>query len=177
MTIVSVPYPTPAFGLCPRDQHGITDLIVHHSAGPISQTPLQIDAEHRGNGWAMIGYNFIITSGGVVYTGRPIDVVPAAAYGRNTQSVNVVLLGNFQRGDPGFTGVPSPMALAALRTLAVTLHQRLPSIVRTIGHRDVATTFYGYDPADYSTACPGSELYAQLPALRSFIASALRKVA
>jgi len=170
MNIVHVDYPAPAFAMTPRAISQITDFIIHHEAGSLTETPLGIDAQHRAEGWAMIGYNYIIDTKGVVYDGRPLDVVPSAAYGRNTQSVNVSLVGNFEKGDPGFTGPPTDEQIASLEALGVYLHKTIPSIERTIGHRDVATLFYGGD-GDYATACPGSLLYAEIPLIRAKIAS------
>jgi len=169
MVIHPVNYPAPEFGMAPRSLSAITDFIVHHSAGALTQTPLDIDAEHRGEGWAMIGYNFVITPNGEIYEGRPLTVVPSAAYGRNTESLNVVLIGQFQPDAAAFTGNPTEAQLLSLRDLCLAMHKKFPSIVRTIGHRDVAPMFYPSDQGDYSTACPGDRLYAELPAIRQYV--------
>jgi hypothetical protein len=168
MNITHVDYPAPAFAMSPRPS-AITDLIYHHEAGSLTETPLQIDMQHRGEGWAMIGYNYIIGTDGTVYDGRPLDVIPSAAYGRNSQSVNVSLVGNFELNDPGYTGPPTAAQIQACIDLGVYLHQQIPSIERTIGHRDVATLFYGGD-GNYATACPGSEFYKQLGTIKAAIA-------
>jgi N-acetyl-anhydromuramyl-L-alanine amidase AmpD len=124
----------------------------------------------------MIAYNYIITPDGKIYDGRPVGYVPAAAYGRNLQSLNVVLVGNFEKGDGGFTGPPTAAQYSSLVDLSVFVHQHFPSILRTIGHRDVATEFYpGVDEGDYSTACPGSELYSLLPAVRAAVTATFSK--
>lgn len=172
MNIVAVNYPAPAFPMSPRSESTITDYIIHHEAGSLTETPLEIDQQHREEGWAMIGYNYIVGTDGTISTGRPLDVVPSAAYGRNTESVNVSCVGNFQQGDVGFTGPPTQAQLDALVDLGVYLHKRFPSIVRTIGHRDVATLFYGGN-GNYATACPGSVLYGLLPEIKEKIASQL----
>jgi N-acetylmuramoyl-L-alanine amidase len=170
LTIQNPNLPPPAFAMTPRALSQITDYIIHHEAGPITETPQEVDSQHRAEGWSMCGYNYIIDQSGIVWECRPLDVVPSAAYGRNTQSVNVSLVGNFQVDDPGYTGPPTDAQLTAIVELGVYLHRQLPSIERTIGHRDVATMFYGGD-GNYATACPGSQLYAQLPALKAKIAS------
>ncbi len=168
MTLVIVHPNYPPFGtMTPRATSDITDLIIHHSDGPLDQTPLDIDQEHRNEGWAGIGYNYVITPDGTIYKGRPDDVIPSAAYGRNEQSVNVCLIGGFEPG-PGCTGVPTSSQLNSLKSLIVSLHKTYPSIVHTIGHRDVATMFYPNDTANYATACPGQRLYDLLPSLRAF---------
>lgn len=146
----------------------ISDIIVHHTAGPTSQTAYEIDTEHRNIGMAMIGYNFLIAHDGAINEGRPIQYVPAAAFGRNHESINVCLVGNFEHGDHGYTGPPSAAQIVALKQLSVYLHSTYPQISRTIGHRDVATLFYPGDEADYATACPGDQLYALLPDIKDF---------
>lgn len=166
--IHEVAYPQPAFPMAQRSPSSITDLIFHHSDGPGNQSPLAIDAEHRAEGWCMIGYNFVISSDGTVYAGRNPIYVPSAAYGRNAQSVNVCLLGDFEPGTNGY-GQPTSAQVQAAKMMAVYLHARYPSIVRTIGHRDVAVLFYPDDRADYATACPGLAFEALLPEIRSYV--------
>jgi N-acetylmuramoyl-L-alanine amidase len=168
VNIQNMAYPPPNFALVPRNLFQVTDLIVHHSAGALTEGPLDIDAQHRNQGWAMIGYNFVITPDGTAYYGRPVNFVPAAAYGRNAQSIDVCLIGNFQEGDAGFTGEPTAEQVATLKDLSVYLHQHFPSITVTIGHQDVATRYYPNDTAPYSTACPGNLLEAILPAVREY---------
>lgn len=166
-------YPAPG-NMTPRALSEITDLIFHHTAGPTSQSALDIDQEHRNEGWAMIGYNYVIDGDGQIYEGRPAEFVPSAAYGRNSQSVNVVLTGNFQSDDKGYTGEPKQAQIDAAKALAVYLHNQYHSIVRTIGHCDVARMFYPQDQADYATACPGNTFYTQLPTIKSFVLNGMK---
>jgi hypothetical protein len=175
MTIVQPNYPAPAFPMTPRDVTDIVTLVIHHSDGAPDQSPLDVDAEHRAEGWAMIGYNFFIGGDGTVYRGRPTNVVPSAAYGYNTPSVDVCLAGDFEPGTSGFQAEVPPVQLQSLKDLSVLLHQHYPTISLTIGHGDVATMFYPNDTADYSTACPGSVLEALIPSIRSYTAGKLNK--
>jgi hypothetical protein len=175
MKIVAVDYPAPAGDMAPRSFSDITDLIIHHSDGSPNQSPLDIDQEHRAEGWDMIGYNYVIAGNGTIYKGRPDQYEPSAAYGRNMQSVNVCLLGDFQTGTPGAQSLVPDAQLTALKQLALLLHQKFPTIERTIGHGDVATLFYPGDPGDYSTACPGNVLESHLPELRAYVAAQLHR--
>lgn len=172
MNIVSVAYPPPAFAMTPRDVSQITTLIIHHSDGAPNQSPLDVDAEHRAEGWAMIGYNWFIGGDGTVYEGRPSNVVPSAAYGDNSPSVDVCLAGDFEPGTDGYQSEVPAVQLQALKDLAVEVHQHYPTITGTIGHRDVAA-LYPNDPGDYSTACPGDACYAQIPAVKAYVAGKL----
>lgn len=167
LTIKTPDYPPPAFEMTPRDLSQINTLIIHHSDGSPDQTPLDVDAEHRAEGWAMIGYNFFIGGDGTVYEGRPTNVVPSAAYGCNTPSINVCLAGDFEPGTDGAESSVPDAQLQALKDLSVLLHQHYPGIMRTIGHRDVAS-YFPNNPGDYSTACPGSVLYAQIAAVKAY---------
>lgn len=153
--------------MTPRDLSVVSDLIFHHSDGPQDQSPLAIDQEHRNEGWSMIGYNFVIAGDGTVYAGRPLDVVPSAAYGRNTVSIDVCLLGAYQPGTPEYNGPPPAAQVQSAKDMSVYLHQKYPNIVRTIGHRDVAS-FFPNNPGDYSTSCPGTEGEALLPEIRAY---------
>ena len=166
-------YPAPTGPFTQRTLASITDFIVHHSAGPTNQTPLEIDAFERSEGDIFMPYTWLIGPDGTIYTGRPADVVSAATYGRNAQSVAVCLIGNFQEGDPGFTGPPSDAQLDQLLELCVFAHRTYPSIERTLAHRDVAPMFYPNDEADYATACCGSVLYADLPGIKAKVVAEL----
>jgi hypothetical protein len=170
-----ITYPNPQSVMALRDPGEITDLIYHHSAGSPDQTPREIDLEHRERGMAEIGYNYVIAKDGTIYNGRAANFIPAATFGRNAQSVNVCVLGNFQHDDPGYTGAPTPEQIMSAKNLGVYLHAIFPSIVRTIGHAQVAELFYPDDKEDYSTLCPGSEFLALLPAIKLYIAENLHQ--
>lgn len=77
-----------------------TDCIVwHHSESPdVSLSVLR--SWHTapwplGNGWEDIGYHKIIHDDGHVENGRDITLVGSHAYGVNSRSIGVVLMGNF----------------------------------------------------------------------------------
>jgi hypothetical protein len=175
MEILPVDYPAPG-NMTPRPLHEITDFIIHHTAGSLTQTALDIDAEHRSIGDAMIAYNWIITPDGKVYAGRPVEFVPAAAFGRNLQSVDVSLVGQFQPGAGAYTGPPTSEQYSSLVDLCTWAHKQFPTIDVTLGHRDVATEYYKNDPADYSTACPGDKLYELIPQIRLAVNQVLKAI-
>lgn len=164
MKIEQPAYPPPNGTPAYRDLKVVTDLIIHHSDGPEDQSPLAIDQEHRGNGWVMIGYHYVIAGDGTISEGRPLGMVPAAAQDDNTDSIDVCVLGDFQPGTDGYNGSPTPAQLASLKELSVYLHKLVPSIERTIGHRDVAGM--EHDPS-VATSCPGDTLYALIPQIKA----------
>ena len=56
--------PAPSLTMTPRDLSAVTYLIIHHTDGAPDQTVPQIDQEHRNEGWAMIGYNYVVDGAG-----------------------------------------------------------------------------------------------------------------
>ncbi|MDQ5821694.1 MAG: peptidoglycan recognition protein, partial [Actinomycetota bacterium] len=163
--------------------------VVHHTASTNSYTAAQSAALMRGfqayhvksNGWADIGYNFLVDRYGRVFEGRyggiERNVVGAHAEGFNTGSVGVAVIGTF--GSAGIT----PAARAALVNL---LAWRLdvahldplatfdflsggnprfptgaPVFLRAVaGHRDTGFT-----------SCPGTVLYGTLPTVARDVAA------
>jgi hypothetical protein len=164
MNVVQPNYPPPNGEPAYRDLSVVVEEIIHHTAGATTQTPLEIDAEHRARSFVMIGYHRLIGPDGTVYLGRPLEMVPSAAQGSNTISVDICLIGNFQPDDPGYTGPPTPEAIQALKECSLDVHQRCPNIERTLGHRDVN-----------QDACPGDKLYALIPEITAFVHAGLHK--
>jgi len=168
----------------PRYADNVHVAIVHHTAGSNSYTASQsagivraIYLYHvQGNGWNDIGYNFLVDKYGQIFEGRyggmTRAVIGAHAMGFNVGSVGVAVIGNYS------SATVTPAARAALVSL---LAWRLdlahvdpvsrvvrvsagnprypPGTAVTLnaisGHRDT-----------YPTSCPGTSLYAQLPAIR-----------
>jgi N-acetylmuramoyl-L-alanine amidase len=171
LTIVQPDYPPPAFPMAPREVP-ITALIFHHSDGSPTQSPLDIDQEHRGEGWAMIGYDLVIPLDGSFVAGRPEGVIPSAALGMNYDSIDVCILGDFQPGTDGFEASVPAAQLRAAKEIALYYHQKYPTISQTIGHRDVAVELSCPNDA---TACPGQVFEDCLGEIRNFVASRLGK--
>jgi len=174
MNIATVNYPAPTSPFTPRSAGAITDFIVHHSAGPKSQTPMQIDAFERTEGDIYIPYTWLIDDKGTIYSGRPPEFISAASYGRNAESVAVCLIGNFQKDDKGYNGPPSTAALNSLYDLCLYAHKKYPSIIRTYPHGSIAHLFFE-DDDNYATECAGDQLNALVPGIKSRISKLLVK--
>jgi uncharacterized protein (TIGR03437 family) len=130
----------------------------------------------KGNGWADIGYNFLIDPAGTAWEGRGDGVLGAHFSGVNTATAGISMIGTY-------TGVaPSAPALAKLVELltwqaqkynldpnGVTLHAASGLDLNVIsGHRDA-----GLSPrASGRTECPGVALYPLLPDIREAVCSA-----
>jgi hypothetical protein len=160
-----------------------TEGVNNYSAAQSASIVLGIARYHRdGRGWNDIGYNFLVDRFGRIFEGRAggitMPVIGAQAGGWNSVSTGVAILGSF-------TGNSAPRAaveaVGALLGWKLALHGVPPSgtveivsaggsenrwpngrtvkFQRIVGHRDGC-----------STDCPGSLLYAQLPAIRSLAA-------
>jgi uncharacterized protein (TIGR03437 family) len=160
-----------------------THLVVHHTAGSNTATDWSAvmrsiwELHVRGNGWADIGYNFLVDPNGTAYEGRGDAVLGAHFSAVNTGTTGIAIMGTFSE-----RAVPQP-ALAklaevlawqarrhALDPLAQTLHAASGLELNVVsGHRDA-----GLSPrASGSTECPGNGLYTVLPRLREEVCRAV----
>lgn len=148
--------------------------VVHHSDGSNDYSPgavpgiiRSIQAFHMdGRGWSDIAYNFVVDKYGGLWEGRGggIDrpVVGAHAMGFNTNSVGVMVLGDYTSATPTGAAIESVSKVIGWK---LALHDADPSgrvaftsggsttipagvtvdLPRVVGHRDVG-----------ATSCPGS---------------------
>ena len=117
-------------------------IVLHHSASGSHTTWQNIQDWHLKNGWAGIGYHYVIHADGIIYRGRPEDKAGAHAYQdakheANSDGIGICLVGNFMSSQP--TGTQ----LDALVELIRDIWKRYPGIP-VIGHSDVM-----------ATSCPG----------------------
>ena len=130
-----------------------TDAIVIHHIG---NTDRDVSAEevhqwHKNNGWAGIGYHFLIRKDGTIERGRPMDMLGAHCYQNNWHTIGVNIVGEFMNHEP----MPVQMSSAATLLAALCRYYRLTPSRQTIkGHRE-------YN----STDCPGDNLYYKLTQL------------
>ena len=128
----------------------LTSIVVHHSALPLSDGPLEIQKLHRENkGYADVGYHYLIDENGILYEGRPINVRGAHTGGFNTGAIGIVLLGNFEEIQP------TQAQLKSLKELSRYLKSAY-QITHLAGHQD-------FQPGE--TLCPGKNLEPLLPGL------------
>ncbi len=128
----------------------LNTIVVHHSALPLSDGPLQIQTLHmHQKGYADIGYHFIIDEAGRIYAGRDIHVRGAHTGNHNSGTLGVVLMGNFEEAQP---------PAAQFDSLKVLVQGLIGNygISYLCGHRD-------FQPG--VTLCPGKNLEEKLPSL------------
>ena len=137
----------------------ITRIVIHHSASSRTGTTLAlIDAWHRNQGYDGIGYHRVIEGNGAVRQGRADSRIGAHAYGHNHDSIGICVTGNFE------TETPTTAQIDALvQTCAVLCKRHGIPAAAIVAHRDLM-----------ATACPGKNLYSQLPAIRSRVAGYLK---
>jgi hypothetical protein len=170
-------------------------VVVHHTAGSNSYAKADAPQLLRGIlsyhtttlGWADIGYNLLVDRYGTIYEGRHgglhKHIVGAHAYGFNTFSCGISVMGTFTSSAPPSAAISAVQKAAAWKLLGAfrtnasqqfdwvsavtgggslydegeTAHLR-----RIFGHRDVN-----------ATECPGNAFYPKLSGMRSATTSAI----
>lgn len=117
-------------------------LIVHHSAGPRSQTPEAIRRFHmESRGWSDVGYHWLVDQAGEVHAGRDPSLLGAHAP-PNAGRLGVCVIGD--NTDPAEAW--TPLQWQALSDLIAAVRLIWPGI-EVMGHKDTGR----------QTACPGLE--------------------
>ena len=113
-------------------------LVVHCSATRPSQDigVKEIRQWHKNQGWADIGYHYVIRRDGKVERGRAENLVGSHVAGHNSNSIGVCMVGGVSQKD--FTKAENNLTkeqFASLKTLLKTLAEKYPGTV-VLGHRD-----------------------------------------
>ena len=128
-----------------------TDMAgVHHTGNPWDDdlSAAEIDASHKAQGWACIGYHYVIRKDGTVEQGRPHWTVGAHAYGENGHTIGIHVCGNFEEAEPTDEQIES---LAMLLANVCTDYGLPIDRDHIVGHRELMPT-----------ACPGRNLYEMM---------------
>ena len=139
----------------PLMERGKTDMIVIHHTGNPNDDDLsaeEIHQSHLANGWAGIGYHFVIRKDGTIELGRPIDSVGSHAYGENYHTIGIHICGNFEQAEPTTEQIE---AAAQLIAKLCNDYNIIPTYENVVGHRDLM-----------ATACPGENLYNEMSTIR-----------
>ena len=142
-----------------KDRKATAFIVIHHTGFPgvdKDSTAAAIHKYHQEhNGWAGIGYHYLIRKDGMIEQGRQPGKVGAHAQDNNETSIGVCLAGNFE------IGKPTEQQMAAVKELCYWLCRKygLDSMKKgvIVGHRDLN-----------DTACPGKNLYKKLGEIRRF---------
>ncbi|MYW00053.1 peptidoglycan recognition protein [Streptomyces sp. SID3343] len=133
------------------------------------------------NGWADIGYNFLVDKCGTIFEGRAggVDkaVLGAHTLGFNTNSTGVAALGTYTTTKP-----QAPVLTAIEKVIAwkLGLHGRNPRGKVTLTSSDSGSRYakgstHAFDVISghrdaFNTECPGQALYDKLPEIRAAVA-------
>jgi uncharacterized protein (TIGR03437 family) len=160
----------------------VSHLIVHHTVNDNDATdwPAVVRSIWNfhifSNGWADIGYNYLIDPNGVIYEGRAggDNVIGAHFSGVNGGTMGVSMLGTFTDVAPTTRAMDSLRQILAwkcnqrnLDPTGSALHAASGLHLKNIsGHRD----------GPGNTECPGNSLYPLLPALRTEVKNILTNI-
>ena len=151
------------FGPNPRkaDRMGrVTRLTVHHDGmnafttadrAAAARRLENIRSAHVGQGWADIGYHYVIDPGGRVWQGRPTSLQGAHVRQNNPGNIGIMVMGNYNKQRVSNAG-----QRALLATVASLMQQHNISRSRVYTHRELV-----------STACPGVRLQRTMNTLRA----------
>ena len=152
----------------------IDAIVIHCSATRAGQDvhASDIDKWHKERGFAMIGYNYVITLDGKVEVGRPLNRdgahcntagVSGKAY--NKHSSGICYVGGLNHlGKPADTRTYQQKR--ALVNLVYRLMEEYPAIKEVIGHRDASPDTNGdgtVTPNELIKQCPCFDVRAEFP--------------
>jgi hypothetical protein len=166
----------------PQIANALEMAIVHHTvsrngyaASEVAGMIAAIQRYHMDtNGWNDIGYNFIVDRFGQAWDARAGGthnaVIGGHAYGHNTGSTGISVLGDHQAAWPSASAVEAVTALAAWKldlhgcdvAPPLTYASRATGRTKTYPHRIIG---HG-ETADASTACPGQYLKRHLDGIK-----------
>ena len=133
-------------------------IVLHCSATRAKQ---DIDAAtirkwHKSQGWADIGYHYVIRRDGRVERGRPVDEIGAHVAGHNANTLGICLVGGLNnvtaKPEDNFTAEQK----SALAKLCADLLRRYPRAT-ILGHRDLSPDRDKngvITPNEYLKSCP-----------------------
>ena len=130
-------------------------IVIHHtgSVKDVDFSAARIHDLHKGNGWAGIGYHFVIRKDGTIERGRPIWSIGSHAQGHNSDSIGIHLCGDFNAAKPTDKQIES----AAILIANLCADYNIPiDRKHIIGHEEC------YNPKTDGSGCPGKNLQSQL---------------
>lgn len=124
-----------------------------------------IDRWHREQGFAEIGYHYVIDLDGTIEVGRPLTMAGAHCKGWNKRSIGICYIGGLDaNGMPADTRTHAQKV--SLHNLVEQLMERFPSITQVLGHRDTSPDRNGdgkNTPDEWVKACPCFDVKSEFP--------------
>ncbi|CAL7950367.1 unnamed protein product [Xylocopa violacea] len=127
-------------------------VIIHHSASDGCTTQAICQARVRSfqkqhmdnNGWADIGYQFLVGEDGNIYEGRGWDKQGAHSTSYNSRSIGICIIGNFVGHNPNAAAIKAAQDLISYGVAIGKIQENYT----LLGHRQTTATI-----------CPGDSLY------------------
>ncbi|MFE9659081.1 N-acetylmuramoyl-L-alanine amidase [Streptomyces sp. NPDC005955] len=181
----------------PEYNPDVKAVFVHHTAQTstyaCTDSPKIMRGLHtyhvRTVGWKDLGYNFAVDRCGTVFEGRKggvdLPVLGAHTFGFNRESAGIAVIGDWDK-----QAAPSAAVASVARIAAWKLGQYKADPTGTVklkaganggNHRGTKFTSgqsYAFPRVSghrdgFNTVCPGGQLYAQLPTVRSYAGGAV----
>ncbi|PZG84904.1 N-acetylmuramoyl-L-alanine amidase, partial [Streptomyces sp. NTH33] len=176
----------------------IKAVVVHHTAESNNYTCADGPAVVRGIyayhvrqlKWKDLGYNFLVDKCGTVYEGRKggvdLPVMGAHAYGFNSETTGISILGTYTDVAPSNAALTSVARIAAWK---LGQYGVSPAGTATLTAGDSGRSYTGKTWAkgakmslpvihghrdNFNTQCPGNAYYAKLPTLRDWAAGPVK---
>lgn len=141
------------FNGCLNTRNETNRIVVHHVGGANRDfSAEEIHGWHLNQGWAGIGYHFVIRTDGSIERGRPEDKVGAHAKGFNHDSIGINVAGTFDEAEPTNEQIEAVSMLIGWLADKYNVPISADSVC---GHRDLM-----------ETDCPGEKLYDMLDVVR-----------
>ncbi len=139
-----------------RPHHTPDRMTVHHTVTPNNEADgagrvRNIQQQHMNQGWADIGYHYVISWDGTIYEANPVNRIGAHAGGDNTGNIGVAVLGRFDQ-----SGEPSSEQIESLTKMLRYLGDEFDIPLERSNIQG-----HGEWPSQ-ATACPGTNLQNQL---------------
>ena len=140
-----------------KSKRTITDIVIHCTATRAWQDYSADDLRrmHKAQGWADIGYHYVVRLDGTIEPGRDVDKIGAHVSGHNANSIGVVYVGGLDnQGKANDTRTENQKN--ALLNLLLDLRRLYPS-ARISGHRDFSPDLNGngtIEPWEWIKECP-----------------------
>ena len=116
-----------------KPRRPVSRVFIHCSASdnPAHDNVATMRAWHLQRGWSNVGYHLFIRKDGVIESGRPLEITPAAQAGHNTGTIAICLHG---LDIDKFTQAQ----FASLRVLCAQINNQYGGKLTFHGHREVA---------------------------------------
>jgi hypothetical protein len=173
---------------CPQPENvssrtltNVTHLIIHHSAGnTVSSNYAAVVLSYwsyhvNSNGWADIGYNWLVDPNGVLYKGRAWksaaqeNVLGAHNSGSNSNTAGICLIGHYVSNIPSTNGLDMVAGISAFLCDKYDIDPLGESYHSAIGR--INDNIDGHGQSGGGTACPGTQLINRLQTIRDLTSS------